>query len=285
MFALFSLTVLASPQSAFPETCAQEKQTLNPDTDAVVRRPYDTANLQAGTEAIRKMIMPNGGNITFGVNWVDFKHKDKQLFVNLVALVNRNFANNNVPINFELLDSIMVTGNVVFTQDDCTSNRLIELYGNPSPKVLNAFSGSPNSEAVAFTMLPHVNAHVDAIFLGDYDSYPADFYVQTITHEIGHWFGLFHTFQTTQGGDGCSDTVNDYVRDTPIVSIRQRTATTSFQWACNVVQDTCPRQPGTDLINNYMDYTKCRNSFTDGQIFRMMNFAYFRYMGKMPTIT
>lgn len=63
----------------------------------------------------------------------------------------------------------------------------------------------------------------------------------TAVHEIGHWFGLFHTFGTTCNADA------DQISDTPI----QLDATDG----CPVGKDTCPGQPGKDAIHNYMDYS------------------------------
>ncbi len=83
-------------------------------------------------------------------------------------------------------------------------------------------------------------------------------YGRTATHEVGHFFGLRHTW-----GDGdCS--VDDYCNDTPV--------TGAPNYDCPASKDTCPANPGVDMIENYMDYTKdeCMNIFTVDQKTRML---------------
>jgi hypothetical protein len=103
---------------------------------------------------------------------------------------------------------------------------------------------------------------------------------QTLTHEVGHWVGLYHTFQ-----DGCDG--GDQVDDTP--------AEAEPSSGCPEGRNTCPNRTGVDreqafpplftselcfahpvpfpAIHNYMDYSDdaCLTEFTPGQIVRLKN--------------
>lgn len=81
---------------------------------------------------------------------------------------------------------------------------------------------------------------------------------QTCTHEIGHWLGLFHTFQGGCNGNG------DEVDDTP--SHREATSgcpEAGAAGACSQGQEV--------PVHNYMNYSDdiCLNEFSKGQIERI----------------
>lgn len=82
---------------------------------------------------------------------------------------------------------------------------------------------------------------------------------RTTTHEVGHYLGLRHIWGD---GTGCNNT--DYCNDTPFAY--------QENGGCPVGQDSCPSQPGLDMVNNYMDYTNdiCMNIFTQDQKTRMV---------------
>ena len=76
---------------------------------------------------------------------------------------------------------------------------------------------------------------------------------RTLTHEIGHYLGLIHTFQ------GSCDPINDGVNDTPAHQVNYGKPPDST--------DTCPTFEGKDPVHNYMNYTDddWMNQFTPGQ--------------------
>lgn len=88
-------------------------------------------------------------------------------------------------------------------------------------------------------------------------------FASVITHELGHFFNLMHTFD-----QGCQSLTNDNVDDTPPVDYDAKNTCHTSSTA------NAPLNCKGKLINveNYMDYagaSACYRMFTQGQVLRM----------------
>ncbi len=101
-------------------------------------------------------------------------------------------------------------------------------------------------------------------------------YSRALTHEVGHWLNLSHTWgDNNDPGNAASCGEDDHVQDTPLcIGVTSCTLGTNTcddtndpnnysSWATNVI----------DQIENYMDYSYCSKMFSQGQVNRMRNAA------------
>ena len=88
-----------------------------------------------------------------------------------------------------------------------------------------------------------------------------NFAARTLTHEIGHYMGLPHTWGgSNTPGDPNNCGLDDGIADTP-----NTIGTSNF--SCDKNKFTCnPTSfPFPDNVENYMDYSNCARMFTNGQ--------------------
>ena len=101
--------------------------------------------------------------------------------------------------------------------------------------------------------------------VGPNSSCASNYCQRTLTHEVGHYFGLFHTWGLLSAPGqpaNCAD--DDGIADTPnTIGYRQ-----SANGACDTSFGTCLDAGGQRIIanvQNFMDYADCLTMFTLGQ--------------------
>jgi len=131
------------------------------------------------------------------------------------------------------------------------------------PETLNIYTAKLGANLLGYAYLAQdadevgvldgVVVHFRSLTGGSFSIYSEG---DTATHEVGHWFDLFHTFDGGCVGEG------DFVADTAPEA--------SPAFYCPEGRDTCEGD-GLDPITNFMDYTQdsCMFEFTRGQAERM----------------
>ena len=162
------------------------------------------------------------------------------------------------------------TSGITYTNTEVTSFSLYDIrvfsdslggkdIWDPS-KYLNIYVCNLTN-ALGFSSFPGGNSFKDGVVI-DYQNFGTNGTVnppynlgRTATHEVGHWFNLFHIW----GNGNCS---SDMVDDTPTQETEN--------YGCIVHPSPSCTNNG-DMFQNYMDYSNddCMNLFTEGQKERM----------------
>lgn len=149
--------------------------------------------------------------------------------------------------------SLIMKGNDVY-KGDWTGN-----------KYLNVFITAGLNGPAGYTNLPYGNGNSmsnGVYILHNYIGSIGTSSVLTsraLTHEVGHWFNLYHTWGPTNSpGDTTNCGVDDEVADTPnCIGDKE---------VCNLDDKYCGPRAN---VENYMEYSYCSKMFTQGQVDRM----------------
>jgi hypothetical protein len=233
----------------------------------------------AGVAEYSEEGMRQPGSITINVRWhvvnrgegVANGNITQAMIDNQIAVLNQAYSGQaggyNTPFRFVLqsVDRTMNTAWFAQNTEDDEYNMKVALHGGGFG-TLNIYSAGMNDGTLGWAYVPEEiqqYLHYDGVVLlhttvpgGSEAPYNLG---DTLTHEVGHWLGLYHTFR-----GGCNKSAGgDFIFDTP--------AERSSAYGCPSNRRSCPRSGGYDPTTNFMDYTDdaCMFKFTAGQAQRM----------------
>lgn len=187
----------------------------------------------------------------------------------------------DTPFRFQLAGHDYIVNDAWFDakQGSAEERQMKQVLRVGGPKDLNIFTTN-GAGAAGWSSFPwelYIDSPMDGVVL-NYKILPSRKATGLIgVHEVGHWLGLYHTFETATDNDVTCGALNDEVSDTP--------AEQQPNFGCPQRQsDTCA-SVGLDPVHNFMTYRSesCMNQFTVGQGFRM-DLTHFHYRESQPSV-
>ncbi|WP_246149402.1 zinc metalloprotease [Nonomuraea turkmeniaca] len=254
--------------AARADVCAGSLRTTTPGPRSP--KPGDVAKVMAeidrrlaGVKPPTKITVPTRVHVlTRGVRKVSDQAVKSQIAV-LNSAYGGAFGGVDTGVRFRL-DSISVKDNAAWFADPLGHEQAMKnALHKGGAGTLNLYIAQLSELMLGFASYPYWYADaplLDGVVI-DWRSLPGGAMTNynrgfTGVHEIGHWLGLFHTFE-----NGCQEP-GDGIADTP--------AEAKPTEACPAQKDTCAL-PGQDPMRNFMDYAhdRCMAEFTQGQAERM----------------
>jgi PKD repeat protein len=268
---------------------------MYPEAEGIARRANEA--LESYTENFRDDATDRGSQTIYTIPVVFHvihnngpeNISDEQI-LNGLSILNRDFALQNADVSLVVSAFENITADVgiqfaLATRDpngNCTRgiNRIVSPLTSdggqemknliiwPRNKYLNVWICLDAAGAAGYTNLPgdvagFWGAATDGIVLrADYMGAIGTSNNQrsrTLTHEVGHWINLYHTWGPGNSpGVASNCNQDDNVTDTP----------NTIGWTtCSLTGSSCGNT--VDNVQNYMEYSYCSRMFTEGQRTRM----------------
>lgn len=220
------------------------------DAVAVLNRDFNKLN--ADTSAVVTEFKSNIANVGF-----EFRLAQKDALGNCVSGITRTFSSTTNEGTDDMVDQVNLNLN------GGTSSSNIRF---PRNKYLNIWVCKNADGAAGYTMTPAswVTPKYDGIWINH--NYTGSIGTanpttsRALTHEVGHWFNLRHTWGNTNN-PGVSCGGDDLVADTP---------ETAGWTSCNLSSNDNCNAGVVENVQNYMEYAYCSRMFTNGQKNRMV---------------
>ncbi|MGZ4099313.1 MAG: M43 family zinc metalloprotease [Bacteroidia bacterium] len=178
---------------------------------------------------------------------------DCSIQFSLATIDPNGMCTNGITRHFDLnTDWTISASNYIYTWDPA---KYLNVYIVKSlPSGIAGYAYLPGTAPTAMDAVVILNSYVGSIGTGN------NFTSRALTHEVGHWFNLQHTWGSTNNpGVACGD---DGVTDTPV---------TKGHSQCSLNNAITCTSGITENIQNYMEYSYCTNMYTIGQKTRMDN--------------